>query len=133
MKKVFLLMTVLVSILVLVSACGQPQPAEMPPPQEKGSLRVEVSRYGFNKTPGEFRLEVEEGQEVEITFVYGDDGLSQNNPHVLASPDYGITTGILGRDNPEVTLRFTAKETGEVAFMCILYECVGHHNLHTID
>ena len=139
MKKLFLLMLVLVSILVVASSCGQPQPvetsppqAETPPPQEHASFQIEVNRWGFNKTPGDFLLEVEEGQEVEITFVYGDDGLDHNNPHVIASPDYGITTGILDEDNPEVTLRFTARETGEVAFMCISYECIGHHNLHTM-
>ncbi len=92
-KKVFLLMTVLVSILVMVSACGQPQPAETPPPQEKGSFRVEVSRNGFNNTAGEFRLEVEQGQEVEITFVYGDSDFPENNPHIIAIPDYSLQTG----------------------------------------
>ncbi len=31
-------------------------------------------------------------------------------------------------DNPEETVRFTAK-TGEAAFMCTLITCVGHTNL----
>lgn len=129
MKKVFLLLSVLVSILVVVSACGQPQPVETPPPQEKGSLQVEVSRNGFNNTAGEFRLEVEQGQEVEITFVYGDSDFPQNNPHVMAIPALGITTGILDEENPEETARFTASKAGEVSFMCIETACVGHSNL----
>ncbi len=134
MKKLFLLMSVLVAILLVVSSCGQSQSAEAPLPHEheKATFRVEVSRYGFNQTPGEFRFEVEEGQEVEITFVYGDDDLAQNNPHSISVPNYGIKTSVLDRDNPEVTLRFTARETGEVAFMCVLADCTGHHNLHTI-
>jgi hypothetical protein len=75
---------------------------------------------------------MEAGQEVEITFVYGDGDLPENNPHIIASPEHSISTGILDRDNPEVTLRFTVGEAGEVAFMCVSYDCEGHHNLHTM-
>ncbi len=131
MKKIFLLMSVLAGILVL-SSCGQPQPSGAPSPQEnheKASFRVEASRFGFNKTSGEFRLEVEEGQEVEITFVYGDGDFPQNNPHIIAIPEYGIDTGVLDENNPEVTVSFTASETGEVSFMCTQTTCVGHTNL----
>lgn len=124
-------MSVLVGILVL-SSCAQSRQVETPPPQEEESFRIKLSRWGFNNIPGEFLLEVEEGQEVEIIFVYGDSDLSQNNPHIISAPDYGITTGILDEENPEVILRFTATETGAVAFMCVLPECIGHHNLHTV-
>ncbi len=129
MKKSSLVMSLLVVVAVLVTACGQSQPPEAPPPPEKGTLRVEVSRNGFNNTPGAFRLEVEEGQEVEITFVYGDKDFSQNNPHIISVPALGITTTTLDQDNPEETLRFTASETGDVAFMCTKVDCVGHNNL----
>ena len=129
MKKVFLVFLVLAGLLTVVSACGQPQPPDKSPPQEKGSFRVEVSRRGFNNTPGEFRLEVEQGQEVEITFVYADLDFSQNNPHVIAIPAFGITTRILDENNPEDTVRFTASTTGEIVFKCIETACVGHTNL----
>ena len=128
MKKIFLLMSVLAGILVL-SSCGQPQPVETPPPQGEGKFRVEVSRNGFNKTPGEFRLEVEEGQEVEITFVYGDGDFPQNNTHIIAIPDYGIETSVIDEDNLEVTASFTASKTGKVSFKCTQITCVGHPNL----
>ena len=128
MKKVFLLMSVLVGILVVVSSCTQSQPPQTPSTQEKGTFRVEVSRHGFNDTPGEFRLEVEEGQEVEITFVYGDDDLSQNNPHIITIPTYDISTATLDTENLEDTVSFTASKGGEVSFMCTQY-CVGHANL----
>ena len=95
--------------------------------------RVEVSRYGFNNSSGDFHLEVEEGQKVEVTFVYKDDDLAENNTHIIASADYGINTGPLDRNNPEVTLSFIAKESGEVIFGCIAPGCTGHHNLHGED
>lgn len=130
MKKVILLLFVLIGLLVVASACGQSQPPpEVSPSQEEGESRVEVSRRGFNNTPGEFRLEVEEGQEVEITFVYGDNDFSENNPHIIAIPAFGIATGIIDRENPEDTVRFTANKTGEVSFMCTEAACIGHTNL----
>lgn len=106
--------------------------AELYIPQEEGSFRVEVSLNGFNNTPGEFRLEVEEGQEVEITFVYGDYDLPVNNPHIIAIPDLGITPFILDQNNPEFTVSFTAPKVGEVtlfSFMCTQIACAGHNNL----
>ena len=101
-------------------------------PQEEGSFRVEVSLNGFNNTPGEFRLEVEEGQEVEITFVYGDNDFPVNNPHIIAIPDLGITPFILDQNNPEFTVSFTASKVGEVTlfpFICTQTACAGHNNL----
>ncbi len=129
MKKIALLFLVLAGLLVAASACGQAKPADTPPPQGEGKFRVEVSRRGFDDTPGEFRLEVVEGQEVEITFVYGDDDFSQNNPHVVAIPALGIATRILDENNLEDTVRFTASKSGEIVFKCSEAACVGHANL----
>lgn len=125
LKKV--LFIPILSALLLFSSCAQP--AETPPPQEQEGIRVEVSRNGFNGTGGEFRIEVEEGEEIEITFVYGDKDFSQNNPHIIAFPTLGITTNALDENNPEETVRFTATETGEIVFMCTKVDCVGHPNL----
>ncbi len=128
MKKVWLFLSVLMGLLVVASACSQSPPAPTPPPQE-GVYRVEVSRQGFKNMAGEAHLEGEVGQEVEITFVYGDSDFPQNNPHIMAIPAYDITTGTLDRENPEVTVRFTASQTGEINFMCTKVDCVGHTNL----
>ena len=125
MRKILFVVTM--TVLLLTSSCAQP--GEAPPPQGGETIRVEVSRKGFNNTPGEFRLEVEEGQEVKIIFVYGDGDLGQNNPHIIAIPDYGLNTGVLDQDNPEATVSFTAASTGEVAFMCAQVTCVGHTNM----
>lgn len=129
MKKIALLLVLLVGILVAVSACGQSQSEEKPSPQEEGNFRIEVNRRGFNGAPGEFRLEVAEGEEVEITFVYGDNDFPQNNPHKIIIPDYGIETSVIDENNPEVTVHFTTSGQGEVIFMCSNTECVGHTNL----
>ncbi len=129
MKKLFLVISVLLGILVLASACGQSQPEETPPPQKEGSFRVEVSRNGFNGEAQDFHIEVEEDQEIEITFVYADDDFSQNNPHRIIIPEYDIETETIDENNPEVTVKFTATGHGEIAFMCSNIQCVGHTSL----
>src|SRR5665647_1571480 len=90
-------------------------------------FRVEVSKKGFNNSSDELRLEVVEGQTVEITFVYADDA-SRDNQHIIFIGGYKIQTDTLGKDNPEVTVKFTADKTGEFPINCIM-ECAGHDNL----
>ncbi len=131
MKKVLFVAVLGMVVSLILASCTAPTTATHSSNNIPAS-KVEVGRWGFNKTPGEFLLEVEKGQEVEITFVYGDNDVPENNPHIISVPDYDIETDILDRDNQEVTVRFTATETGEVAFMCTSPECIGHHNLHTI-
>jgi len=94
----------------------------------ESSFRIEVSQHGFNSALGETQLEVEEGQEVEITFVYGDDDLSFNNPHIIFITGYNIKADTLDRENPEVTVSFIAGQPGEIKFMCVL-SCEGHDNI----
>ncbi len=158
MKKVFLLFLVLVGILIVVSSCAASvaqedydavvaerdaaledydavvaeRDAALAQVTSLQATMVEVNQWGFNNIPGEFVLEVEAGQEVAITFVYVGDDLPESNFHIIVSPEHSIATGILDRDNPEVTLHFTAREAGEIVFMCIAPECIGHHNLHTM-
>ena len=129
MKKVSILLLVLLGMLVVAVSCAQPQQTESQDHQEEGAFRVEISRNGFNDEAQDFHIEVEEDQEVEITFVYGDSDFSQNNPHKIIIPEYGIETEIIDENNPEVTVHFTATGHGEIAFMCATTECIGHSNL----
>lgn len=143
MKKVFLLLSVLAGLLLIVGSCAQPQVAEAPPPHEEetvpaeeahpsseeATFRVEVSRLGFNNTPGEYHLEVEAGQEVTITFVYGDNDFPEDNPHIISIPELGIITGVLDLEHPEATVSFTLQEDEKVSFVCFNDECIGHANL----
>ncbi len=122
----------LAGTLLLVSACGQSQPDAEPQEthaEEVARFRVEVSRDGFEDTAGLFELEVEQGQEVEITFVYGDGDFIQNNPHVIVIPEYGIETAPIDENNPEETVRFTVTGTGPISFKCATLTCVGHPKL----
>lgn len=133
MKKLLWLLAAMgIGILVTAAACQSTPDVESSADEE--GIRVSVSRNGFDGSR-QFRIEVAEGEEVEITFVYGDGDFSQNNPHVIEIPDLGLTTGVIDRENPEKTLRFTAAETGEIRFLCTKVDCVGHTNLEagTID
>lgn len=97
--------------------------------QNNNIFRIEVSQDGFNKSSEELRIEVVEGQEVEITFVYADD-TSYNNTHIIYISGYKIQTEPLNKSNPESTIKFTANQTGEFVITCIV-ECTGHSNLQS--
>ena len=138
-KLLWLLAAVGIGILVAAVACQSTPGTESSSQEDETSaheeaIRVDVSRNGFDGSR-QFHIEVEEGEEVEITFVYGDGDFSQNNPHVIEIPALGLTTGVIDRQNPEETLHFTATETGEISFTCTKVDCVGHANLvaGTID
>lgn len=95
--------------------------------QYNNQFRIEVTKNGFNGTSEELRIEVEEGQEIEIIFEYIDD-TSFDNQHIIYISDYNTRTDVLGKDNPEVSLEFTANKTGVFYITCIL-NCTGHNNL----
>lgn len=99
--------------------------------QNNNHFRIEVSKNNFKNTSentsGELRIEVQEGQEVVITFVYADDP-SIDNQHIIYIGGYKIQTKILSKDNLEDTIKFTANKTGEFPITCI-DECTGHQNL----
>ncbi len=106
MMKFKLLIMVAVILLLPLLAIAASLEGKASAQAGNGPIRIEVSRFGFNYTPEEFRPEVEVGQEVVITFVYGD--LPQQNPHRIFISGYNIQTDILDRENPEITVRFTA-------------------------
>lgn len=97
--------------------------------QNNNTFRIEVSQDGFNKSSEELRIEVVEGQEVEITFVYADN-TSYDNTHIIYISGYKIQTEEINKSNPESTLKFTANQTGEFVITCIV-ECTGHSNLQS--
>lgn len=97
--------------------------------QNNNIFRIEVSEDGFENADGKLPIVVEQGQEIEIIFVYADI-TSFNNKHIIQISGYNIETEVLGKDNPEVSVKFIANKTGEFSFKCIL-DCVGHKNIQT--
>src|SRR3990172_5124857 len=118
MLKKWLLLAVLLPTLLGPRAVAQDGARRIP---------IEVSPNGFNGNPGEYRLAVTEGEEIEIVFVYADADLPFNNPHRIFISEYNLDSGILDRNNPRVALRLVARG-GEVRFSCVL-PCAGHNKL----
>lgn len=86
-------------------------------------LRVEVSYRGWNGSR-DFTIDAQEGQQVEITFVWADTAVP-DNAHRIRIKGYDLVTPILDIDNREYTLKFIADKTGTFELMCE-WRCEGH-------
>jgi hypothetical protein len=128
MMKLKLLLVIGTTSFLLPLSTMAALPSSALAQEEDGPIRIEVSHEGFYQTPGRFELEIEGGQEVDLTFVYGDGDLPDNNPHIIFISGYNIKTDTLDRNNPEVTVNFYADKEGEFNFLCIL-DCEGHDEL----
>lgn len=89
---------------------------------------VVVGRTGFNGTSSTFTLQVNQGDDVKIVFLYGDSDLSYDNPHIITIAGYGITTATLDKSNPNRTVEFVAGQVGSFKFYCST-PCLGMENL----
>ncbi|HET7768022.1 MAG TPA: hypothetical protein VFN74_04550, partial [Chloroflexota bacterium] len=85
---------------------------------------IVVSERGFDPPV----LDVPEGQQIELTFVYGDGHLPDDNPHVMRIEGLNIESGEIGRSTPQTTVTFTASQSGEIKYVCAI-RCVGHGRL----
>lgn len=92
------------------------------------SFTVVVSRHGFNGTNNPLIIDLVEGDVVHITFLYGDNDLSYDNPHAIFLQGYDLRTRVISRGNPSATLDFIATKTGTYAFYCVV-PCEGMLNL----
>lgn len=91
-------------------------------------LTVKVSERGFNGSRQGVALKVEKGQPIEITFLYEDMAMEEDNPHRIYVDELKLMSPTLSRENPEVTIRITPDQTGTITFRCAL-RCEGHRNL----
>ena len=107
-----------------------PTPTPVPPPSTlpPASFTVTVSADGFNGSGGDLFLPVTLGQQVQITFVYGDTALADDNPHEISIAGYDLTAR-LSKSQPQATVTFVANETGEFNFACMNEDCQGHRRL----
>jgi len=129
-RRFALLFFILILIFLLIfPGVASADNATLIAQQDQNPIRIEVSEEGFKNPNGKLPIVVEEGKEVEITFVYAD-VTSFNNKHIIHISGYNIDTEVLDKDNPEVTVKFIANKTGEFSFKCIL-DCVGHQNIQS--
>ena len=86
---------------------------------------VMVSSQGFNGSSNTLNLDVSQGDQVEITFVYDS---TVNTAHEIAIEGYNIQTAILDKANPISKIQFVAGQAGSFLIHCII-PCVGMENL----
>jgi len=82
---------------------------------------VMVSSQGFNGSAKTLNLDVSQGDQVEITFVYDS---TVDTAHKIAIEGYNIQTAILDKANPTSKIQFVAGQVGSFLIHCII-PCVG--------
>jgi len=87
---------------------------------------VIVSSQGFNGSSNTLNLDVSQGDQVGITFVYDDPTV--DTAHKIAIEGYNIQTAILDKANPISKIQFAAGQVGSFLIHCVI-PCVGMENL----
>ncbi len=126
-RERLMLIVAAIAFITLTLALSPP-PSHASTSTQLRTFTVIVSRNGFNGTAGTFTLNVQQGDSVRITFVYGDDDLTVDNPHAIAFEGYRIQTVNIGKSNPTVTVKFVADVSGTFNFYCYI-PCLGMENL----
>ncbi len=93
-----------------------PVHAQTPAPVQ---IRVEITDQGFNGQPGDFNIEVEQGQLVELTFVFAETE-NVGDQHVIKLEGYNLETDAIDYYHREGTLKFTAGKPGTFGFTCVI-------------
>src|SRR5208283_5377590 len=87
---------------------------------------VLVSSRGFNGSANTLNLDVSQGDQVDITFVYSDPTV--NTAHQIALEGYNIRTSVIDQANPITKIQFVAGQVGSFLIHCII-PCIGMENL----
>ncbi len=105
---------------------------ESPGPTNSGStarvFTIIVSSAGFNGSADPISIQVSQGDDVTIKFLYGDQSLNFDNVHVIGIDGYNIETGKITKKTPVQEVRFTAGQVGTFQFHCTV-PCYGMENL----
>ena len=80
-------------------------------------VRVEINDGGFNGNPGDFTIEVEQGQLVELTFVWDQKGYVQDE-HIMVLAGYKLEWDPINSEHREATLTFIADKPGTFDLKC---------------
>ncbi len=91
---------------------------------EPVKIQVELNDGGFNGNSGEFDIEVEQGQTVEITFVWHHTVYPQEE-HILVLEGYKLETDKINAEHPDGSFKFLADKVGTFNFKCDS-ECETH-------
>jgi len=141
MRRVLLLVALFAFFIIVQTPCG----ATAKSLQVSGSLKVSnfgprdettavksftviVSSSGFNGSSNPFYLQVVQGDQVDVRFIYGDQDLSFDNPHKVLIGGYNIVTPDIDSQAPVQEVKFTANQVGSFQFYCII-PCFGMNNL----
>ncbi|MDP2663343.1 MAG: hypothetical protein Q8R28_21715, partial [Dehalococcoidia bacterium] len=87
-------------------------------------IRVELNDAGFNGDSGDFDVEVQQGQLVEITFVWNHQAYPQEE-HILVLEGYKLETDKIDAEHREGSFKFLSDKVGTFNFWCDI-ECETH-------
>jgi len=90
--------------------------AQTPTPVQ---IRVEITDQGFNGSPAGFTATVQQGQAVELTFVFAET-TNVADTHVIELQGYNVQTDMIDYYHRESTLKFTADKAGTFDFACVV-------------
>lgn len=93
---------------------------------DKGHFVVKIDDDGFNGT-GEFTIEVEQGQLVEMTFEWAHRAYPQEE-HIIVLEGYKLETEKINSVHRQGTIKFIAEKPGTFTFKCDL-DCDLHEHL----
>lgn len=125
------LMTRIVAAVALLSLFLMPSLALVSPASAAHdpthmAMQIDVSYKGFNDDH-DFEVVVQQGQQVELTFVWADTSVPDNAHRVLIK-GYGVKTKLLDVDQREDTISFVADQPGVFEIVCD-WRCEGHKTL----
>ncbi len=119
--KIAIYCGIALAVLMLVSS-----PGAATADHDKGHFVVKIDDDGFNGT-GEFTIEVEQGQLVELTFVWAHRAHTQEE-HIIVLEGYKLETGKINALHREDAIKFIAEKPGTFTFKCDL-DCDLHERL----
>jgi hypothetical protein len=122
---------VLPLLLAVLTALMPTFPAHaMPIRQAPKQISIDVMDGGFNGVPDDITIEVEQGQLVELTFVWAHKAYIEDE-HILVLDGYKLETPKLDSSHKEATLKFVADKIGTFSIHCDL-ECSAHSALQRL-
>ncbi len=120
MKKIFLLMLVLISILLVASSCGQSQP-----PSDGGTRVIELEAYQWDWTPE--TITVKQGEKIRLVITSTAEVNQDFTFHGFALEGYNISQVLPVGETTIV--EFVAEKKGDFPFVCSVYCGTGHDEM----